>query len=49
MSAVAEKTLITPEEFLRMPDQKDFELIDGELVERNVSVLSSWIGGKILG
>jgi Uma2 family endonuclease len=59
MSAVAEKTLITPEEFLRMPDQKDFELIDGELVPRygepgesRVSALSSWVGtnlGRLIG
>ena len=44
MSAVAEKTLITPEEFLRMPDRKNFELVDGDLLERNVSALSSWVG-----
>jgi Uma2 family endonuclease len=56
MSAVADKTLITPEEFLRMPNQKDFELIDGELVSRygdpsesRVSILSSWVGGQIFG
>jgi Uma2 family endonuclease len=56
MSAVVEKSLITPEEFLRMPDQKDFELIDGELVLRDgdpsecrVSILSSWVGGEIFG
>jgi Uma2 family endonuclease len=56
MSAVAEETLITPEEFLRMPNQKDFELIDGKLVSRygdpsecRVSILSSWVGGEIFG
>jgi Uma2 family endonuclease len=47
MNAVAEKTLLTPEDFLAMPDQKGFELIDGELVEQNVSVQSSWIAGTI--
>jgi hypothetical protein len=54
MSAVAEDTLITPEEFLRMPDQKGFELIDGVLVARHgeseesrVSLLSSWVGGEL--
>ncbi len=49
MNAVAEKTLLTPEDFLAMQDQKGFELIDGELVERNVSVLSSWIGIELAG
>ena len=54
MSAVAEKKLISPEEFLRMPDQKGFELIDGEPVPRHgedgevrVSVLSSWVGTNL--
>jgi Uma2 family endonuclease len=55
MSAVAEKTLITPEEFLRMPDRKEYELIDGELVPRygdpresRVSALSSWVGANLV-
>ena len=54
MSAVAEKTLISAEEFLRMPNQKGFELIDGEIVachgepgESRVSSLSSWVGGEL--
>ena len=56
MSTVAEKTLVSPEDLLRMPDRKDFELIDGVLVRRHgegsegsVSILSSWVGGKIVG
>ena len=48
MSAVAIKTEITPEELLRMPDEKDYELVDGELVERKTGSLSSWIGGEVL-
>jgi Uma2 family endonuclease len=32
---------ITPEELLAMPDGGHFELIDGELIERNMSLLSS--------
>jgi Uma2 family endonuclease len=47
MSAVAEKTQVTPEELLRLPKEKDFELVDGELVERKVSSLSSWVGTTI--
>lgn len=47
INAVAEKTLLTAEDLLALPNMKGFELIDGELVERNASVLSSWIGLKI--
>jgi Uma2 family endonuclease len=47
MNAIAEKTLLTPEDLLALPDEKGYELVDGELVERNVSVLSSWIGCQI--
>src|SRR5208337_3900357 len=42
MSTVLEKTY-TPEDLLAMPDRKSYELVDGQLVERNVSVLSSWV------
>ncbi len=35
MSAVAEKTSYTPEDLLRMPDGKGYELVDGALVERH--------------
>jgi Uma2 family endonuclease len=43
MSTVLEKTY-TPEDLLAMPDRKSYELVDGQLVERSVSVLSSWVG-----
>jgi len=45
MHATATQTY-TPEDLLAMPDHKDFELVDGELVELNVSPLSSWVGGR---
>ena len=45
MSTVVEKTY-TPEDLLAMPDGKSYELVDGRLVERNMSALSSWVGGK---
>ncbi len=32
-----------------MRDRKNFELIDGKLVGRKGSALSSWVGGRILG
>ena len=34
----------TPEDFLKLDDAHRFELIDGELVERNMGSLSSYIG-----
>lgn len=45
MHATATQTL-TPDDLLAMPDGKGFELVDGELVELNVSTLSSWVGGR---
>ncbi len=46
MSTVTEKTY-TPADLLVMPDAVSFELVDGRLVERNVSALSSWVGGRL--
>lgn len=46
MNSVAIETKYTPEDLLALPDEKDYELVDGNLVERNVSALSSWVGGK---
>jgi Uma2 family endonuclease len=37
------KRAITPAELLAMPDGKSFELVDGELVERNVGVLAGLV------
>ena len=41
------KTLYTPEDLLAMPDGKNYELVDGRLIKRNVGAESSWIGGRI--
>jgi Uma2 family endonuclease len=46
MSTVLEQTY-TPEDLLTMPDRKKYELVDGHLVERHMSVLSSWVGGQL--
>jgi Uma2 family endonuclease len=43
MSLDLEKREITPAELLSMPDAERFDLVDGELVERNVSVQSSLV------
>jgi Uma2 family endonuclease len=48
MSTIVEKKY-TPDDLLAMPDAKNFELVDGHLVERNVSQLSSWVAGELFG
>jgi Uma2 family endonuclease len=40
------RTRITPEELLRMPDNNNLELVDGQIVEKKVSVESSKIEGR---
>jgi Uma2 family endonuclease len=46
MHVVADR-IYTPEDLLSMPDGKNYELVDGHLVERNVSQLSNWVGGQL--
>lgn len=38
---------ITPEDILAMPDGEQYELVDGRLVELNMSVLSNYVEGKV--
>jgi Uma2 family endonuclease len=47
MSTITSKREITPVELLAMPDAAMFELVDGDLVERNVGVLTSFVEGLI--
>ena len=46
MTAVADK-IYTPEDLLALPDPVNYELVDGHLVERPMSRLSSWVGGRL--
>src|SRR5437762_2327476 len=46
-TAVETKTHYTPEDLLAMPDGKNYELVGGQLVERNMGVESSWVGGRL--
>ena len=39
---------VTPDELLAMPDSSSIELVDGELVEKPVSVLSSLVEARTL-
>lgn len=46
MSTASEQTY-TPEDLLTMPDRKKYELVDGHLVKRNMSVLSNWVATRL--
>jgi Uma2 family endonuclease len=48
MNIIAEKPLLTPEDLEAMPDGDRFELIDGHLVEPSMSMLSSYVGTKLV-
>jgi Uma2 family endonuclease len=37
----------TPEDLLAMPDEKNYELVDGRLVERKMGAESSLVGGRL--
>ncbi len=47
MSTLATKTQYTPEDLIAMPDGDRYELVHGNLVERNRSTMSSYIAGVI--
>ena len=49
MSTVANQTKYTPEDLLAMPDGNRYELVNGDLVERDMGFQSSRIGGRIYG
>jgi Uma2 family endonuclease len=48
MSTVATKQRYTPEDLLTMPDAVSYELVDGELVERDMGWKSSRIGASMV-
>lgn len=39
---------ITPEDLLAMPNEVDYELVNGELVERHLGAESSWIASNLI-
>lgn len=47
MSVPSQQTNFTPEDLLHMPDGKMFELVHGQLVEKNMGFKSARIGIKI--
>ena len=46
-AAVATKIHYTPEDLLAMPEGKSYELVGGKLVELNMGLESSWVGGRL--
>lgn len=46
MSTVS-NTACTADELLHMPDGDCFELVNGELVEKNMGAVSGWVGNKV--
>jgi len=40
---------ITADELLEMRNGERYELVDGELVERDMDALSGWVGGEVFG
>lgn len=42
------RTRLTPDDLLALPDGGRYELVDGDLVERPMSKISSLVGGKVL-
>jgi Uma2 family endonuclease len=46
MSSVAEQSY-TPDDLLTMPEGDKYDLVDGHLVERNLSRVSNWVGTEL--
>jgi Uma2 family endonuclease len=46
-SVIATQRQYTPDDLLNMPDGSSYELVGGELVERNMGSESSWVGGRL--
>jgi Uma2 family endonuclease len=49
MGAIASQTRYTPEDLLKMRDGDRYELVDGHLVEHNMSFWACYVAAEILG
>ncbi|MCA9164184.1 MAG: Uma2 family endonuclease [Planctomycetales bacterium] len=47
MSIAESRTAVTPDDLLAMPDSVSFELVNGQLVEREMGYHSSRVGGEM--
>ena len=48
MATAVTDTRYTPEDLLTLPDTGRYELIDGQLVERNMGAKSSYLAARLL-
>jgi Uma2 family endonuclease len=48
MTVAAAEKHYTPEDLLALPDGEHYELVDGELVEKDIGTEAGWIAGQIL-
>lgn len=48
MSTIVERRTFTADDLLTMPEGKHFELVYGELVEKDVGWESKWVGTKLI-
>lgn len=49
MAAIAPRVEYTPEDLLNLPDDgRSYELVGGQLVEKNVGGYADWVSGRIL-
>jgi hypothetical protein len=47
-TSIATKAVYTPEDLLTMPDGNSYELIDGQVVERQMGAESTWVGTRLV-
>lgn len=47
MAVAAAPSRATPEDLLALPDDRRYELVDGELVEKEMGIEASWIAGEL--
>ena len=47
--AAEQVAIHTADSLLLMPDGERYELVDGQLVERDMGALSGWVGGEVFG
>src|SRR4051794_14117055 len=48
MTVLTAPVRYTPEDLLTMADGDRYELVDGYLVERDMGLKSSWVGGRLV-
>src|SRR5690242_11532435 len=48
MTTVVEKTFYTPGDLLKIPEGKHYELVDGQLVERQMSLQACEVAANII-